>query len=63
MMAERLYTEDADTPNIQSRLFNGRLAWNNSDLEWMHLEKPAQGLCVAKVAVFECVQMELWDEL
>lgn len=23
--------------NIQSRLFNGRLAWDNNDLEWMHL--------------------------
>jgi hypothetical protein len=22
---------------IQSKLFNGRLAWNNDDLEWSHL--------------------------
>jgi len=23
--------------NIQSKLFNGRLAWNNDDLVWSHL--------------------------
>jgi hypothetical protein len=26
--------------NIQSKLFNGRLAWNNDDLAWMHLYAP-----------------------
>ena len=42
-MTERLYTENADTPNIQSRLFNGCLAWTNNNLEWSHLyEVPSE---------------------
>ena len=42
-MSEELYTDRCSTPNIQSRLFNGRLAWNNDDLVWSHLyEVPSE---------------------
>ena len=63
-MRERLYCEDNPCPNIQAKLFNGRLDWKNGELIWMHLESPSEVLRIGQVAteqVFE--QLELWDEL
>lgn len=52
--------------NIQSRLFNGRLAWDNNDLEWMHLYEakvePEPPVKVLELLINDG-QLELWDEL